>query len=116
MKALDNKEILISLFLDLSKAFDCLDHSQLLCKLEYYGIRGILLDWFLSYLSNRKQYVIIDDFKSELQQITCGVPQGSILGPLLFLLYINDLCNTSTVLKYVLFADDTTLYNVTQRP
>ena len=98
------------MFLDLSKAFDCLDHSQLLRKLEYCGIRGVLLNWFLSYLSNRKQYVIIDDFKSELQQITCGVPQGSILGPLLFLLYINDLCNTSTVLKYVVFADDTTIY------
>ena len=100
VKTLDKKEIVISLCLDLSKAFDSLDHSILLCKLEHCGIRGILLQWFLSYLSNRKQYVIIDDIKSELKEITRGLPRISILGP----------CKASKNMINVLFADDTTLY------
>ena len=107
--AVENNQQSISLFLDLSKAFDTIDHDILLHKLTYYGFRGKALDWFNSYLSNRKQYVIHNNEKSTLEKLTCGVPQGSILGPLLFILYVNDIVNTSSVLKFVLFADDTTI-------
>jgi len=81
----------------------------LLKKLDHYGIRGIALDWFKSYLSNRKQCVILNGVTSSLKPITHGVPQGSILGPLLFILYINDIVNCSDRLLFILFADDTNL-------
>ena len=110
VRAIDNKEILIGLFLDLSKAFDTLDHQILLNKLHLYGIRGSVLDLFKSYLTNRKQHVVIENVKSENQQIKCGVPQGSILGPLLFLLYINDISHISHILQCILFADDTSIF------
>ena len=75
-----------------------------------YGIRGVVYDWFKSYLSNRKQYVNINKVNSPKLNITCGIPQGSILGPLMFLLYINDIANVSSVLFFLLFADDTTVF------
>ena len=102
-------ELSLAVFLDLSKAFDTISHSILLEKLNNYGIRGTANDWFRSYLSNRKQYVEIHGTKSSYKSLTCGVPQGSILGPLLYLIYVNDIpqsCN-SNILS---FADDTTLY------
>ena len=77
--------------------------------IEHYGLRGIVLDWFKSYLCNRTQYVYYNNCKSEKLDIICGVPQGSILGPLLFILYINDIVNTSNMLQFILFADDTTI-------
>ena len=89
------------------KAFDTIDHNILLNKLEYCGFRGVVKDWFENYLNDRKQYVHYNDTKSELRTIICGVPQGSILGPLLFILYINDITNASNILEFVLFADDT---------
>ena len=101
--------MLVGIFLDLKKAFDTVDHRILLDKLYKYGIRGVALNWFKSYLSNRKQYVCINDCSSEIKSITCGVPQGSILGPLLFILYINDLADVSDKLFTILFADDTTI-------
>ena len=106
-----NKLLPVVVFKDLSTAVDTLDQSILIHKLQYYGITGMALNWFKSYLSNRLQYVDINGSISLMQHITTGVPQGSILGPLLFLIYMNDLPNVSPLFKYILFADDTSLLN-----
>ena len=86
LKSWENGEIVLGLFLDFSKAFDTVNHEILISKLYKYGIRGVTLNWFKSYLSNRKQYVSYNNIKSNELNITCGIPQGSILGPLLFLI------------------------------
>ena len=106
----ENKEHAIGIFIDLSKAFDTINHNILIDKLYKYGVRGVVKDWFRSYLSDRKQYVIYNGKTSLLRDVVCGVPQGSVLGPLLFLLYINDILNCSKLLKFILFADDTNLF------
>ena len=108
--AIDNHEFSVGVFIDLSKAFDTLNHDILLKKLEYYGIRGITLAWFRSYLMDRQQYVYLNGASSVLGKVNCGVPQGSVLGPLLFIIYINDIIQCSDVLKLILFADDTNLF------
>ena len=101
-----------AVFVDLQKAFDIVDHNILLHKLSHYGIRDIANCWFSSYLSNRKQFVTINGFDSEIQSFQYGVPQGSVLGPLLFLIYINDLHNAIKFSQSFHFADDTCLLNI----
>ena len=96
--------------MDLSKAFDTLEHSILIDKLSHYGIKCNVLKWFSSYLSSRTIYVEIDNAKSSVRHLNTGVPHGSILGPLLFLIYMNDISNSSSLFKFILFADDTNLF------
>ena len=107
-KALDGN-IGCGVFGDLQKTFDTVDHQILLAKLNHYEICGVSNDWFKSYLSNRNQYVSINGFDSGLTSINCGVPQGSVLGPFLFLLYKNDLNQAIKICKVHHFADDTNL-------
>ena len=110
VNALDNGKCAVGIFLDFQKAFDTVDHGILFDKLYCYGIRGIAHEWFISYLSSRQQSVMYNGHESEFRMMRCGVPQGSILGPLLFLLYINDLTDVSNFFRPILFADDTNLF------
>ena len=108
---MDQGKIPISIFLDLSKAFDTLDHDILLHKLNYYGIKATELQLLKNYLQNRKQFVEYDCTTSNMCGITTGVPQGSILGPLVFIIYVNDIACVSKLFKTIIYADDTTLYS-----
>ena len=115
-QALDNKKFACGIFVDLQKAFDTVNHDILIAKLEHYGIRGSANDWFSSYLTNRSQFVSILGFDSSNKPIVHGVPQGSVLGPLLFLIYINDLHFAIKSSKVYHFADDTNLLNIGNSP
>lgn len=107
---IENRLLTLALYLDFSKAFDRVSHELLLNKLKCYGFRGISLKLVQSYLSARSQYVEINGFKSRTQPVTTGVPQGSILGPVLFLYYINDIINIDEDCKFIIYADDCTLF------
>ena len=108
--AFENKETAYTVFLDFAKAFDTVNSNILISKMEHYGIRGVCLNLFKNYLANRQQCTEINGTISDIEITKCGVPQGSILGPILFLIYINDIVNSSKLLKFYLFADDTTLF------
>ena len=109
-EALDNGDYVVGVFLDFSKTFDTVDHAILMDKMFIYGARTIALQWFKDYLTGRFQYVTYNGFKSSNSEIKCGVPQGSILGPLLFLLYVNDLTSVSEACFPILFADDSNTF------
>ena len=111
IESFENNQYTFGVFIDLSKAFDTADHCIFLKKLELYGITDRNYGWLKSYLSNWRQFVQINEKeKTSLETINCGVPQGSILGPILFVLYVNDLKNASNLLDPVMFADDTNLF------
>ena len=109
-QAIENGEYVIGVFLDFSKAFDTVNHEILLDKLYHYGVRGCAHKWFSSYVTDRQQFVTYNGMKSQNQVIKCGVPQGSILGPLLFLIYINDPATVCKNTFPILFADDSKLF------
>ena len=106
---LEHKLFSVGVFLDMSKAFDSLNHKILLAKLKNIGVRGVPLELFASYLSNRSQFVYCNNSSSSFQTIVKGVPQGSILGPIMFLIYINDIVHASSKFSFVIYADDTIL-------
>ena len=107
---LDNKEGTITVYLDFSKAFDTVNHGILISKLLYNRIRGVMQRWFKSYLGNSKQYVSVKNCSSSMSNIALGIPQGSVLCPALFLLCINDIHGSSNQMRFVHFADDTTVF------
>ena len=116
LDGLDNKLKVGGIFLDVSKAFDCVPHRKLLRKLEFYGIRDVALTWFESYLYNRPQYVEVKGEKSEQYSSTIGVPQGGVLSAILFIIFTNDIIEATDKLEFSIYADDTCLIIAVDRP
>lgn len=106
----ENRLYTLGLFVDLRKAFDSVCHDVLLTKLQKYGVQGVMLELIASYLANRNQFVKVNQASSSMLGIKNGVPQGSILGPLLFIIYINDLCHIPDSPKLIMYADDTNIF------
>ena len=107
-KGLSKKQNVGTIFMDLSRAFDVMNHDILKLKLEHYGFRGIFLDFIMSFVQDRKYFVNVNGINSDVRTVNIGIPQGSTIGPLLFLLYVNDMENSSSIVQFVQFADDTT--------
>lgn len=116
LKARNNNLNVCTAFLDLTKAFNCVDHSIIIKKLQHYSIDGSCLRWFASYLDKRTQFTFMGNHSSEKEFVPCRVPQGSVLGPILYLIYVNDIgtCNINS--KVIMFADDSVLFSLHQDP
>lgn len=110
LQGIEKRLLTLGVFIDFSKAFDVLNHKTLLAKLDYYGVRGVPHKLIESYLKDRKQSVVINNHASSFQDVPCGVPQGSILGPFLFNVYINDIVNVDNQAQFIIYADDTSLF------
>ena len=108
-QSLDANQYAIGVFIDLKKALDAVNHKLLYKKMEFLGIRGVAFKWINSYLENRKQFVSFDKCNSDMRNISCSVPQRSILGPKLCILYINDMCNIYNLAEFIFFADDSNI-------
>ena len=110
-KAVDQNKVVAVAFIDFRKAFDCVSHTTLLYKLRHqFGIQGPLFSWRTDYLSDRTQFSVVNGQHSNVANVRCGIPQGSVLGPTLFVLYTNDLPSSVSSASVYMYADDTTVY------